>query len=81
MPPSNDPSGRRSTALHDPAMAAVVISASANLTVATLCGIVTNAPRTFRILNTAGSTVAKSAASTAIGTTTASMPWAANQGL
>jgi len=47
MSPSSVPSGRSSTALHEPAISTVGVTASTRPTVVTLCGIVTSAPRTL----------------------------------
>lgn len=50
---SRESSGRLSTALHAPAIFAVVVTSSTSDTVVTLCGMVTRAPCTFVVRNSA----------------------------
>lgn len=53
MSPKSVPSGRFSTALHDPAMRTEIDTSSTRLTVETLWGMVISAPRILVSLNTA----------------------------
>jgi len=81
MSPSSVPSGRRTIALHDPATRTVGVTSSSSATVATLCGIVTSAPRMFESLNSTLKNCGKSSGLTPIGITTASIPALSNHGL
>ena len=79
--PSSAPSGRSSTALHEPAISTAVLTLSRSATTVTLCGIVISAPRMFVSLNSDRKKAGKSCALQPIGTTTASIPLASNHGL
>ena len=56
MSPSSDPSGRFRMALQAPAICPVVVTSSTSCAVVTLCGIVTSAPCTLVVRNSARST-------------------------
>ena len=74
MSPRRRPSGRRFTALQEPATRTAGVTSSTSATTLTLCGIVISAPRTFSRRNTPRSTSAKFSGLHPMGTTSALAP-------